>query len=405
MSVSLIERPYKYCFSKNEIRYVFQLDNLSRINLTLEVVIKYKRTTASGSPILTLTTLQLVPDADGFIYLGINKYIDSVLSYQLPNADAITTKALTQCCAFWVEFTEKSTVDVGAEYNETEFDNKRIAIKGGVAKEKFSRNNFFENLYNDAPFFLTWQPTERFVYEGQQLFLSAFFDDTSVFDTDSYKLRIEYQTKELDVSFEDFPLYAAAGAHYYHFNIKKALESITDELYLFQVSILNNADEIIIKRHNFYVQYRPLYNYYDLIWHNSLGGVDAVRIRGEVSWELDKTTEDAEGGFNVEEAMATAKSYESLFANVTYSNKFKGDIGFINTKAEQAALIELLISKSIYWFNDARWIPCLNIQKNTAVRKTTDELFSFPVEWQIAIANENYTPFETTLSIGDTTTD
>jgi len=251
MSVSIIERPYKYCFSKNEIRYVFQLDNLTRINLLLEVVIKYKRTTASGSPTTTLTTLQLVPDADGFIYLGINKYIDSLLSYVLPNASAVTTKALNQCCVFWVEYTEKSTTDTGEEYEIGEASNKRIAIKGGITKEKFSRNNFFENLYNDAPFFLTWQPNERFVYNGQQLFLSAFFDDTSVFDTGAYKLRIDYYTKDLSIGVVDFSLTAASGAHYYHFNIKKALESIVDELYSFSVSIVNDADEVIINIHKY----------------------------------------------------------------------------------------------------------------------------------------------------------
>jgi hypothetical protein len=405
MAATIIERPYKYCFSKNEIRYVFSLDNLTRINLVLEVKIKYKRTAATTDPIIDLATLQLVPNTDGLIYFPINKYLDSLLKYVVPLVDHLVTPATQQTCFFWVEFRELSNVDIDTSFDDSESSTKRLAIKGGVSKEKFSRNNFFENVYNIEPFFFTWQPSGRFVFTNQPLFISSFFPNGSLLDSDSYKLVFDTMTIAGTTSRITKPLDTYAGKNLYHFNIGIHFNSLPNNLHWFDVSIINGANDVVIAAYRYYVQYRPIYNIYDLIWHNSLGGIDFARVRGDISWELEKNVDEGDAGFGLNEAMAIVKSAEMAQVAVNYSNKFKGDIGFLNTKKEQEALIELLITRSIYWQNDSRWIPCLNVQKSIALRKSSDELFNFPIEWNIAINNEVFTPVDFELGIGDTTTD
>src|SRR5690242_14157971 len=103
--MSLIERPYNYVYSKNEIRYVFSLSDLDRAGLLLQVRIKYaKMDDATFAELYTFEGLK--PNEDGSVYIYIQAYINSVLKYVMPGISASATDASDQACRFYIEYRE-----------------------------------------------------------------------------------------------------------------------------------------------------------------------------------------------------------------------------------------------------------------------------------------------------------
>lgn len=398
MATTINERPYQYSFSRNEIRYVFTVTDLTRPGLYLQVKIMYH--SVSGSSGTAMSPFKLKPDADGKVYLNIQHYIDSVLKFVVPDMDALATDANEQCCKFWVEYREVTDADTNPSYVTTETSNKIVAIKGGISKEKAARNNFFINYFNTQLPWFTWQPSGRFVFIDQPLFLTAFFPDGIPAGT---KILIKNLTLDGDNPEEAYDTYLTDGV-LFHFNLKQLITAQPDLSYRsFKFSIIDASNAVLVNDYTINIQYRPVYKYYDLIFHNSLGGIDPVRIKGDVEWGIDKQFEETEGGFSYTEALATVKSHETKHNAITFSQTHKGDVGFLNTKREQDAMIELLISRSIYQYKDSRFIPILNIQKANPIRKSSDELFPFPIEFTTSIREENFTPEFVTLGLGDNT--
>jgi hypothetical protein len=398
MATTINERPYQYSFSRNEIRYVFTVTDLTRPGLYLQVKIMYHSVTGSSGT--AMSPFKLKPDADGKVYLNIQHYIDSVLKFVVPDMDALATDANEQCCKFWVEYREVTDADTNPDYEDAETAHKIVAIKGGISKEKSARNNFFINYFDTAKPWMTWQPSGRFVYIDQPLFLTAFFPDGIPTGT---KILIKNLTLDGDDPQEAYDTLLTEGV-LFHFNLQQLIiAQPTADYHSFKFSIIDSDNVVLINDYTVNIQYRPTYKYYDLIFNNSISGIDTVRVIGDVEWGIDKQFEETEGGFSYTEALATAKSHEIKHTAITFGQTYKGDIGFLNNKREQEAMIELIISRNIHQYKDSRFIPILNIQKANPIRKNSDELYPFAIEFTTSIREENYTPEFVTLGIGDNT--
>ena len=156
----LSERPHQYCFSKNEIRYVFDIADPDRAGLFLQV--KLFVATMDGAFEILHTFEGLKPTAAGKVVLPIHAYIDSKLRYVLPDITATKTDAGNQLCRFYIHYREVEDATPDPAWTETESANERIAMKGGIEKHKAARNNFFINYFTGAKPFMTWQPANRF---------------------------------------------------------------------------------------------------------------------------------------------------------------------------------------------------------------------------------------------------
>jgi len=396
MAVTVDERPYDFCFSKNEIRYTFTLDQLTRAGLLLQVKIMYKyndETTYTPMPALALK-----PNTDGKVYLNIEHYIDSILSFDLPNVVGDLTHARNQYCQFYVEYRDVDDTTTPS-YDNTENANIRIALKGGIAKEKFSRNNFFINYFNDEKPFLTWQPSNRFIFANQPMYLTFFApngitnDDVVRVTTTTFGLNGETISDDSGLPNNNGLLFHLRVSDY--FIQDPFLNKISFE-------ILNpNTSVYIAKSYTFNFHFRPIYNIYEFIWFNSLGGIDFIRFRGDSEIGINKNFEEIEGGFDNNESFNDYKSHHVLHNGINFTKSIKADVGFLNSKIEQDALIELLISPKIYYFEDERFIPILNVQKSMNIRKNSDDLFSFPIEFITSIQNVSYTPSHINLGKGN----
>ncbi|WP_438946682.1 hypothetical protein [Sediminibacterium sp.] len=404
MSTSVIERPAVVCFTKNEIRYVFQSTDITAVGFYLQVEL-YVKELKPGSVFVPVKTFNLKPNSDGKTYLYINDRIDTKTSYVLPSVQYLTTNANLQAVQFYVLFREITALTPDPDFIETESAKVRTALKGGIEKQKFSRNNYF-NYQSTNKLFFTWQPQNRFVFSNENLFLAMYITGAN------RKLKITIKKLNGSTVNNEQTVDFSAGI-FWHLNISPGHLNISglaggDPIMYYEVSITDNAGSLLYNPYRLYLEYRPLYTYYDLGFHNSLGGFDTVRVKGDTTWSIDRDITEIEGALSLDAFDSSRKLGEVGHGYITKRDTYKGDIGFIRTadgsmKTPQEVMVELLISISIWQLLDTRWIQVIGVQRGVDLRKSSDKKFSFPIEWAIPFYNSVFTPKEINLGIGTET--
>lgn len=399
MSTSITERPAQYSHTKNEIRYRFLSTDLTPLKQYIEVEL-YARIVGAAS-YTKVKTFNLKPNPDGITYVYLEGYIDSMLSWVLPVVNTTFTSAANQVAQFYIRYREVSETTPTPDWIGTEVDHIRLALKGGVEKQKWSRNNFFLWQGNTKSFY-TWEPTNRYVFQNQFAFLSCFIKTTG-----TYKLTVTVKKIGVDTPVVSQTNCSFTAAYFYHLNVgftQLGINTIAggDPVHYYEITLVNPSDAIEYAAVRFYVEQRPLYEYVDFIYHNSLGGVGTQRARGELMIGFDKEVQQMDGSMSNQGWNTVVKSAENYHNNIK-KDTYKGDLGYFASKAHQDSCQDLLISPSIYQWMDGRMVPVLNLQRNVSFRKTTDKVFSLPIEWQLAFANAVYTPQKIELGIGTET--
>ena len=381
----LTERPPQYNFSKNEIRYVFHSNIAGRSSLRLQVRLKYA---AIGNTDFTvLQQFELKPSSDGYTYLYIQTYLHSYLNYVMPLFGNTFTGADEQLLQFYIEHREVDSAHLNPAWLTNESDRIRIVLKGGIERNKNSRSNFFYNYLFVNKTFLTWQPDSRFIFKDEKAYISFLKAD---YAATGYQLKI----KSVDINeTESTNLVAIPDGHkLYHINVGPANLELADDLYYYEVSVIDSDNAYIVQPYRFYIEYRPIYSFFDLVYVNSLSGIDFVRAKGEFALTIERIYDESEGGLNVNDATSYVKPHESAQVAITGRKSYKGDIGFLRNKKQQEALNDVLYSTHIYMAVDERWVPLQNITKTQELGTTSDKNKSYPIEWTLSETNEVFTP-------------
>lgn len=397
MAHTINERPPAFCLSKNELRYVYTLTDLSRAGLELQIKLFYVRKSDNAN-VQIGGNFNLKPDANGKVYFYFNAYIDSLLTYNMP-ANSLVNECDTQYTQFFVHTREVWDADVTEAFNEHEESKMRVALKMGVEKHRYSRNNFF-NYFDANKCFFTWVPTNRFVFVNQPNYLTVFIPSGN---TDGLKVRVAY-TKFDGTRIIFFHSIAGLEGYLFHLNVNPVTLGIIasaagDLVQRFTVSILDAADQTIINPFTFFIDYTPLYNYYDLLYFNSLGGVDSIRVTGKVNSSFDIQSERAEGGFSLLESSVINKNPDTIATAIAISRKYKGDAGWCDHKQQQLAFIELFASACIFQKIDGRNVRVLNVSTTVDTGEVNDDMQSLPVEWTLAETNDVLTPLNISLGL------
>jgi hypothetical protein len=401
--MSLIERPYNICFSKNEIRYVFQVSNLIRPGLFLQVKLIYLN--INDVTEYELPSWDLKPDINGFVFIYIEKYLDSLLDYVLPSITQMFTNADAQAKQFYIKFREIEDAVPNPDWDTTESTNKKYVIKGGIEKHKNSRNNFFVNYFDVQKPWLTWQPNGRFIFDDEKAYLTFLNKDV---DATGMKLRVTARdVSGTNLSQWTFNFSITSGIL---FHIAVGIQNLniatnlTGALHYYDVQVVTAGNVAVNSNYRFYKEYRPCYYFYDLVYHNSISGIDFVRVKGEVDENFERTYDNGDGsGFNLDDWTNEAKPHQNIQTGLALQRTYKGDVGFLRTKKEQTSLVEITVSRSVYHKIFSRWVPVIILQKSGEVGKQSDKTRSFPIEWALSEVNEVYTPAE--IGFGEGTND
>jgi hypothetical protein len=404
MSTTVIERPATLCFTKNEVRYVFESDDITPAGFYLQVEL-YVKEMKPGSVFVPVKTFNLKPNTDGKTYLYISDRLDTKTVYVLPEIDSVANNASLQAVQFYVLFREITGLVPDPDFIETESEKVRTALKGGIEKHKFSRNNYF-NYQAASKVFFTWQPQNRFIFSNEYAFLSLYITGAD------RKLKIT--VKKMDgTTVNDVRALDLSGGIFWHLNISPSLLNIAEiadgaAIMYYEISILDAADAVLYNPYRLYIEYRPQYTVYDLGFHNSLGGFDTVRVKGDTTWSIERDITEAEGTLSLDAYNANKKLGESIHSYISKRDSYKGDIGFIRTadgsmKKPQEAMAELFVSTSVWQFLNECWIQTLITNKNLDLRKSSDKKFAFPVEWILPFNDSVFTPKDFNPGLGTET--
>ncbi len=394
--MTITERPYQFNWSKNDIRYVFNLTS-GPLNQTAQVKILYDE--AFGSSFTELITLiDFIPDEDGNVYLYIQGYLNSILDYDLPATTDSILVASSQAKKFSIHYREVSDDDPDPEWIETEEGTETVVLKGGIEKTKHAGNNFFVNYFEVSTPFLTWLPTNRFIYADQPNFISFLNTGASSI---GYKLKFSFV--DIAGNAYSYETTFSEDGRVFHLNVSAtngAFPAFTDPLYYFDVLVTTAGGAALTSSYRFYVEFRPVYEYWDMGYHNSLGGFDNARIIGETTISVHKNFLETGGGKDLTAWNSFMRPGNLLHGGISKRTNFKGDIGYQKTKEENEVLQEVLVTPSIWQRNSDYWIRVLNMQETQDLRTSKSTMFSFPVEWQIASEEEVFTPVNKNFGFG-----
>jgi len=254
-------------------------------------------------------------------------------------------------------------------------------------------NNYFINYVPDNKPFLTWQPNNRFIGLNDSFFIS-FLNSTATVPL-TLLADVEFTdgtTSQVVTDFTDSDkvlYHIEAGPDQLGLN---AID-ITKKLYKYSLSIVSTADHAVIfaNAYTYYIDYRKFYNTKFLHYYNSLGGIEAVRINGEIETTADVTFTDSEkfegtiiiGAPNSEQYTQTAKSK---------TDSFKGDSGHLFTAREQDVFQELLLTRYAWErIIEKNW-RIYSLNKSTKLRTTSDKIWSMAIEWRYSFTNLVYAP-------------
>ncbi len=395
MPANIIERPPAICMSKNELRYVVQFGVVNPESYLL-VYIWYhaaNATTATADPF----TMKLKPNSDGKVYIYVHQYIDSILNYDIPTGNTPVTHAENQTCKFWITTKEIEPNVISLE-NTIEESHKRLAIKMGVEKNRYSRDNLVASLLANKQFF-TYQVPNRLVFIDQPLFLSFLASDG---DTSNIVIRSEL-VKTSGVFYTLNTNFPSLPGYFFHLNVSPSAlgysVSMDDVLY-WEVKVFRTGSNFIIADDfRFYKDYKPLYYYRDLVYTNSLSGIDTIRVAGAVMRSLGRSFQESDGGMSLTNSADLVKVGERSQQSILLTKKFKGDIGYRESPEDAASLVELLAAAKKYMLYSDRLVPVLVTETSKDLFKSNDTKWSFPIDIELADQNEVFTPDDVNLQV------
>lgn len=406
MAYQLTERPHRIAFSNNPIRYVFNISNPDTLGSAMDIELYTIGINESlfGNDDGVLVTKQLLyPNPDGTVYFYCEDFLNSFLDWELPallTNDIIAVKK--QIRKYYIKYRQVTKGNPSPEW-ATERFNQRIVLKGGIAKEKFDRNNFFINYLPGKKPFLTWQPQGHFIGQEERRYLTYLHDDDLFGNVPNLvlKARVVYTDGAEDVTQLNFPSLNDSIL----FHVPAGLQQLglynlqpDKQVWYYDVSVEDQFSEVYAAPYRLYADYHKYYDVFSFIYHNSLGGFDTLRIRGDYDIEITVNSteiQQATGG-----DFGTILPTENATINISKYETFTGDAGWMNTRAQQEACQELLLSDGIYRVVNNRWLKVMNLQKTQPMGAKEDTKWSFPLKWRYTFDNSQFTPSDLDFGAG-----
>lgn len=382
---------------------MFNLTGLDRSNLYLEVQLFYAPVSVTDVTLFTpMPSLALKPDTSGNVYVYLQLILDSLTTFAVPVPGTVANDAGSQLVKFYVKYREVSDDDPTPDFT-SDSDKVRFAMKGGMEKEKFSRNNYLVNVFKVAKPFLTWQPAGKYVFADEPVYCTLF---NPAF-TSGLKLKIVVTDVTGASATQNTTLAQKYLLHLSTGITANSLAGLVDNpVWYYDVSITDSAGTTtVITARRFYAEYRPVYHRYELVYHNSLGGVDNMRVRADVQRGFDRDFEEAERGLSLTDATDTAKAHETTHTGITLRRHFTGDAGWQYSGLQQESYAELHAATSVYMLLDGRYVPVLLTSKQVSLGWENDKVRSYPLEWVLSHLNETFTPYAQSLGMGNTDDD
>ncbi len=409
MNLHLVQQPTHF-FSGNPVAIKWAIvpfnDNIAALNLHVVAELRI------GSEIIS--TAKIFPDENGILNFDPSSVADCHLTYFTPpaNLDQFTRAdeqyKIFLCYAQLYNGTVLVDTTSGANIAYTPLYKGGFAYDLPPSNKKYLRTEFSDltlPVSKDGLWFLN-QP-ER-IFKEDLLFLCFITDGIGTDYKLYYTITALVNDEEINYSgaisgFTYSPtsghlLYFPAGFDQLELNsiipvgstpIKYTLTVKSDHT-IFGAPVLQN-----IVSASFILDQRKFYNSTQLLYRNSLGGLQSIRLLGQ---------KDVEADYNYSQAISVAPPSYMVNGNLLSQiknewpdevPKFSGNTGFIS-KFEADRIRDFFLSREIYEVrknagsNNYTLIPVVVNKSSAKFYSVNDSLFSIDVDWRHSFANNFY---------------
>ena len=392
MQVLLIKTPYEVSFAGNPMPFVFTLSPYSDLQKTqdykLQVNVLIEDTNASGIFVNAYSQV-FFPDNDGLIQMDVRTILDAYLEYYIPKGSLVKPiECVDQTKKFYVTYQLQLADSLVTSLLSSAYF---YALKGGLSYQEWNPVAFFQ--YN----ILSYKQPLHYAPAGEKVSLNQlmFFSWLYPFANKAAQSVI-YTFYWHDQTSTTYTHPATLSSGKWSVNTipatfnRLAIPPNGKTLVYYTIHIMAGAVQVTVP-YNYIIDYRVFYEEYFLLYRNSLGAVDTLRLRGQVDIDADYTYQQAS-----QISPANYFASEILLPQVIQSpneevQKLTGDTGFIS-KAALNNLRDLFLSKQIFHWIDEQYLPAVLLANTAKLYTNKNSLFSLQVQWRHAFSDEFYTP-------------
>ncbi len=341
------------------------------------------------TPVDTQSGVQVYAGAEFRYNSGRNGKIDGLLTYTKPQRkQTAMTVVLSQTTAF------KLTEDVTGGEPAVETNNplgKMYAIKAGLQNDDFYSfgENFFTQWQLGARQFLTWQPNYKRVGRDQEEYLHFLLNFTPKPQT--LKLRMHWfnaigegSAAVTVMSLENPMLYAVVCCP-----VGAAVLEVPADAVRYEVWLSNENDKRVSEARSYYVDgFEEIYDR-SVLFVNSLGGWDTLRLTGQAQSTLKVSQTVAE----LERPAAAPIDFSELkIINIEGEHEIAVSTGWIkrDAAAHLKYLDELLLSEEIFLITEKGHKPLKLINSTMVDEYDNADLVARSFNFRILDTVENY---------------
>lgn len=395
LTITLLKKPYEISFSGNPIPFSFAIfpygavEKVQDIRLQVRVLVEQ----AFESDVFTEVRSQnFYPTTTGEVSLDLKSILDPYLSYYTPRPGLLKPlEAEEQRKRFKISWLLQQN---GAIIGTVTESNIFYAIKGGMANDQWHPKEFFttiiagtkkpllfpaknEKVGMDETRFMYWvYPLAD--YAAQTILYTVYLSDGTTLTS----------TLSATVSGGKWAVFCVA-AGYRQAGLDLLLIPGQDAVkYSIQV---NAGATAVVSEYFFDLDHRNFYDTYQLLYRNSAGGLETLRLRGQVDFAADYDRDQAQKTVPPDYYTNLNLLPQSTDENTAETTKFKGDTGFISLEASEK-LRDFFLSKQRMELLDGKFLPIILNTKTANFYSNKEQLISTQVEWTRAFTNFFFTP-------------
>ncbi len=423
MSLTILKEPSLFCLSRNPIVVAVNtsLGNAAGVKVKIEVFMDDNDVAFAGGFNSTLYTEEQTPDANGNVIFELQNNLDAALRWFKPDFFATNGKCadgVRQYTYGILEYNNGVNTDSYEQAPDPSYQPK-VVYKGGVSKEQFKSDNYFFDQFihkghvpvNSTHQLTWWTYQQKYlttgIYTPQYLMFHApigaysaqvNFKSVSYFD-DGSTVTSNYRVSALESGTNVGQLFwFACGVE------QLGLEngSSTAKLVKYSIQLMHNSSPLTDAMW-YTVDYKYSRTDRALLYNNSIGGVDTVRLFYQEQMAVQ--INEQRGEFNTSLVAKRFKESETFSYGIFEQQKRIANTGALR-KADVDGLRQLALAEMIYEYlrststppvgmsMGVRYLPVQRDSLKIAFHKNNPRQNPsvFTMEYSIAILNNSYTP-------------
>jgi hypothetical protein len=407
--MQVTKRPFRYNFSGNSIFYELSSDAAIQNSLIyFEVIIFFKRADDNAYYQVNLDPLIFTP-VNGKALFDISDYLDGMMDYEMPPLSGSLKNSFVakkQSGEFYITFREVDPALALTGFNTSEFNFKREVLKGGVDRMYYRGNNYFRNYLPAEKPYLSWLPKQQLVAMDQMVYL-VWFHSIQVSGVLQQKIEVEFDDGEVFQTQNDIiggvgsVIYMPAGVRQLQLDNIRITKRIVRYSITFGAQLGTDAFNVICEKINFEIDNRNSYQSYNLLYRNSLGGIDSVMVRSRVEKVVEYELTEASSVIAPDYYLSDTLPSENKIVEARETLIYRGSITQLSKEAAERTR-DIFFQREVYWPRFGKFWPVKVLNKGFSLGFSNDKRWSLPIEWQYALeGNKFYTPEGLDLGPGE----